>query len=43
MRYLMSVFVPRLRRRLGDEAVSRILLANPARVYTMPVHGEEPA
>ena len=37
MRYLMATFVPRLRRRLGDEAVARILVANPARLYAMPV------
>jgi phosphotriesterase-related protein len=37
LRYLMATFVPRLRRRLGDEAVSRILVANPARLYAMPV------
>lgn len=36
LRYLMAVFVPRLRRRLGDEAVGRILVANPARLYAMP-------
>ncbi len=36
LRYLMTAFVPRLRRRLGDEAVGRILVANPARLYTMP-------
>ena len=33
----MATFVPRLRRRLGDDAVSRILVANPARLYAMPV------
>ena len=33
----MTAFVPRLRRRLGDEAVDRILVANPARLYAMPV------
>lgn len=35
MRYLMTAFVPRLRRRLGDEAVERILVANPARLYAI--------
>ena len=37
MRYLMTAFAPRLRRRLGDEAVDRILIANPARLYA--IHG----
>ena len=36
MRYLMTTFVPRLRRRLGDDAVARILVANPARLYALP-------
>jgi phosphotriesterase-related protein len=36
LRYLMTTFVPRLRRRLGDDAVSRVLIANPARLYAMP-------
>jgi len=36
LRYLMTTFVPRLRRRLGDDAVSRILVANPARLYAIP-------
>ena len=36
LRYLMATFVPRLRRRLGDEAVARILIANPARLYAIP-------
>ena len=35
MRYLMTAFVPRLRRRLGDAAVERILVANPARLYAI--------
>jgi phosphotriesterase-related protein len=39
MRYLMTTFVPRLRRRLGDDAVARILIANPARLYAMPAPG----
>lgn len=38
LRYLMTAFVPRLRRRLGDDAVERILVTNPARFYAMPVH-----
>jgi predicted metal-dependent phosphotriesterase family hydrolase len=33
MRYLMDTFVPRLRRRIGDEAVRAILVANPARAF----------
>jgi phosphotriesterase-related protein len=33
LRYLMTVFAPRLRRRLGDEAADAILIANPARFY----------
>jgi predicted metal-dependent phosphotriesterase family hydrolase len=36
LRYLMTAFVPRLRRRMGDRAVERILIANPARLYSMP-------
>ncbi len=36
LRYLMTAFVPRLRRRLGDEAADRILVANPARLYAIP-------
>ena len=39
LRYLMTAFVPRLRRRLGDEAVDRILVANPARLYAIPGAG----
>jgi 5-phospho-D-xylono-1,4-lactonase len=35
LRYLMAMFVPRLRRRIGDEATARILVANPARLYAM--------
>jgi phosphotriesterase-related protein len=35
LRYLMTAFVPRLRRRLGDAAVERILVANPARLYAI--------
>jgi phosphotriesterase-related protein len=35
LRYLMTAFVPRLRRRLGDEAVHRILVTNPARLYAI--------
>jgi predicted metal-dependent phosphotriesterase family hydrolase len=33
MTYLMDTFVPRLRRRIGDEAVEAILVANPARAF----------
>lgn len=39
LRYLMDTFVPRLRRRLGDASAERILVANPARLYAMPVEG----
>ena len=39
LRYLMTTFEPRLRRRLGPEAVSRILVENPARFYAMPADG----
>ena len=35
LRYLMTTFVPRLRRRVGDEATDRILVANPARLYAI--------
>ncbi len=35
MRYLMDVFVPRLRRRIGDAAVETILVANPARAFAL--------
>jgi hypothetical protein len=31
--------VPRLRRRLGDAAVDRILVANPARLFALPGTG----
>lgn len=40
MRYLMATFVPRLRRRLGDAAVDRILVANPAAFYAIPAAGD---
>jgi 5-phospho-D-xylono-1,4-lactonase len=43
MRYLMAVFVPRLRRRIGDEAVERILVANPARAFALAVGPEADA
>lgn len=33
--YLMDRFVPRLRRRIGDDAVDRILVANPARAFAL--------
>lgn len=36
MRYLMDAFVPRLRRRLGEAAVDRILVTNPARLFASP-------
>lgn len=35
MRYLMEAFVPRLRRRIGTEAVETILVANPARAFAV--------
>jgi phosphotriesterase-related protein len=35
MRYLMSVFVPRLERRIGAAAVRRILVDNPARAFAL--------
>lgn len=37
--YLMRSFVPRLRRRLGDAAVERILVANPARAFALAPDG----
>ena len=45
MRYLMTAFVPRLRRRLGEDGTTRILVVNPARLYAFPgpVPGEAPA
>jgi 5-phospho-D-xylono-1,4-lactonase len=39
MRYLLRTFVPRLRRRLGDAATDRILVANPARLYAIAGEG----
>jgi phosphotriesterase-related protein len=33
LRYLMDRFVPRIGQRLGDDAVQRILVANPARLF----------
>lgn len=36
LRYLMTAFAPRLRRRLGGDAATRILVANPARFYALP-------
>lgn len=35
MRTLLTTFVPRLRRRIGDEATDAILIANPARVFAV--------
>jgi 5-phospho-D-xylono-1,4-lactonase len=35
MRYLMATFVPRLERRIGAEAVRRILVDNPARAFAL--------
>jgi phosphotriesterase-related protein len=33
--YLMEVFVPRLRKRIGNAAVDAILVANAARAFAM--------
>ena len=35
LRYLMTAFVPRLRRRLGDAAADTILVGNPARFFAL--------
>ena len=35
MRTLMTTFVPRLRRRIGDEPTDAILVANPARAFAI--------
>lgn len=35
LRYLMATFVPRLRRRIGHDAVDRILVTNPARAFAI--------
>jgi phosphotriesterase-related protein len=35
LRYLMTAFAPRLRRRLGEDGAARILVANPARLYAI--------
>jgi 5-phospho-D-xylono-1,4-lactonase len=35
MRYLMETFVRRLRRRIGNDAVEAILVANPARTFAL--------
>jgi 5-phospho-D-xylono-1,4-lactonase len=40
LRYLMTAFAPRLRRRMGDDGAARILVANPARFYAVPDGGE---
>ncbi len=39
MRYLLATFVPRLRARIGDEAVERILVDNPARAFAIVPSG----
>jgi phosphotriesterase-related protein len=39
LRYLMTAFAPRLRRRLGDADAARILVINPARFYAIPGAG----
>jgi phosphotriesterase-related protein len=33
--YLLTTFVPRLRRRIGEEATDAILIATPARFYAL--------
>jgi phosphotriesterase-related protein len=35
LRYLMTTFAPRLRRRLGEAGADRILITNPARLYAI--------
>ena len=35
LRYLLDVFVPRLRRAIGDAATDAMLIANPARAYAL--------
>ncbi len=42
LRYLMATFVPRLRRRIGDEGVRRILVDNPARAFALRPPSELP-
>jgi 5-phospho-D-xylono-1,4-lactonase len=39
LRYLMTAFAPRLRRRLGEADAARILATNPARFYAQPGPG----
>ena len=34
--YLMGTFVPRLRRRIGEEAVNKILIDNAASAFAIP-------
>lgn len=36
--YLMETFVPRLRKRIGEDSVQRILIDNPARVLALSLH-----
>ena len=43
LRYLMTAFAPRLRRRLGDADAERILVANPARLFAIAGAGESVA
>lgn len=43
MRTLMTSFVPRLRRRVGDAATDAILVANPARLLAIPGAGASTA
>jgi phosphotriesterase-related protein len=35
--YLMTAFVPRLRKRIGEDAVHTILVANAARAFAMSI------
>ena len=39
MRYLMERFVPRVRRRIGDDATDAILVSNPARAFALESPG----
>ena len=39
LRYLMQAFVPRVRRRIGDDATDAILVRNPARVFAIEAAG----
>ena len=43
LRYLMATFVPRLRHRIGDDAVRQVLVVNPARAFALRPPSEVPA